>query len=563
MLSAKNMKFTSELQNRLMALQSWLLVFDSIVAGISVDLGFNIILSLSTSPEVSCFYPVPSINTSHKFISSTLQFIIFCILYPFTGWLADTKIGREKAIHLSLWFCWSGIVLQVISYCVQYGTCGLPVNIAKYGISVIALMLLMVGTAGLFTNIPPFGLDQLYDKPHTHSRAFIHWIVWGYYTGYCVGYIAFVPQSIYNPMLLMITIMVIFLVTSTALILHGRLNNKFNQSGVLKKNPYKMLYQVLKYACQHKTPVNRSALTYWENKIPNRIDLGKEKYGGPFKEIDIENTKTFWRIITVLLSTFGFFIVYYHTVLGVLYYTNSLKEATTTLNGYGSYVVWTAFDEVIVIVVPIVEFVIIPFFPKLEYFLLNPLRGFAITYVMMTLSLIAIIIIDTVGHFVTQDEVGCFLHNESKAINMSYLYYIIPFAFSSLVGALNVIFILEFIACQAPVNMSGMLTGMFWLIRAIYINIGVFLLIPFTYWELNGPGKISCSFWSLLIQLFICVFGLITYLVASRWYKQRQREESYDIYMRNIVEDNYMRVLANANTNDDKDVIFIVESVRY
>ena len=75
---------------------------------------------------------------------------------------------------MSLWFCWLGTVLQVISYCIQYGTCGLPVNIAKYGISVIALMLLMVGTAGLFTNIPPYGLDQLYDKPHTHSRAFIH-----------------------------------------------------------------------------------------------------------------------------------------------------------------------------------------------------------------------------------------------------------------------------------------------------------------------------------------------------------------------------------------------------
>ena len=96
------MKFTSELRNRLMNLQSWLLVFDSIVAGASIDLGFNIILSLSTSPEISCFHPVPIINTSHKFISSTLQFIIFCILYPFTGWLADTKIGRKKAIHLSL-----------------------------------------------------------------------------------------------------------------------------------------------------------------------------------------------------------------------------------------------------------------------------------------------------------------------------------------------------------------------------------------------------------------------------------------------------------------------------
>ena len=41
-------------------------------------------------------------------------------------------------------------------------------------------------------------------------------------------------------------------------------------------------------------------------------------------------------------------------------------------------------------------------------------------------------------------------------------------------------FILEFICSQAPVNMSGMLIGMFWLVRPIYINVAFFLLIPFT-----------------------------------------------------------------------------------
>ena len=64
-----------------------------------------------------------------------------------------------------------------ISYSIQYGTCALPVNIAKYGISGVALLLVMLGTAGLFTNIPAYGLDQLRDKPNTHARAFIHWIV--------------------------------------------------------------------------------------------------------------------------------------------------------------------------------------------------------------------------------------------------------------------------------------------------------------------------------------------------------------------------------------------------
>ena len=493
--------FISELKNRSLNLTSLLLVIDSVVVGACSAVGFNIILSLSTSAEVSCFYPIPSINSSHMFITSTLQFSVFCILYPLTGWFADIMIGRKKAIHLSLWSCWLGVLLQIISYCIQFGLCGLLVNLAKYGISSVALLLIIIGSAGLFTNIPPYGLDQLYDKSNSHSRAFIHWAVWGIYVGYSTGYIAFVSKSIYEPNLLITTSIVIFVESSFALCLHSKFDHKFEFSETLVKNPYKMVYLVLKYAWQNKYPENRSALTYWENKIPNRINLGKYKYGGPFKEEDVEDTKTFWRIMIVILSTFGFFIAYYHTVLGVLSYTNSFKDSTNSLNGYGSYALWSLFNELIVIIVPILELGIIPLFPKIEYFLTNPLRGFGITYVLLSISLIIMLTIDTIGHFITQYEVGCSLSSNASQVDMSYLYYMIPFAFSGIVGGLHTIFILEFICSQAPVNMNGMLTGMFWLVRAIYINIGAYLLMPFTNFDLNGPGRLDCSFWSLSTQL--------------------------------------------------------------
>ena len=40
-------------------------------------------------------------------------------------------------------------------------------------------------------------------------------------------------------------------------------------------NPYRLIYSVLKFAKQHKFPIQRSALTYWEDEIPSKIDLGK------------------------------------------------------------------------------------------------------------------------------------------------------------------------------------------------------------------------------------------------------------------------------------------------
>ena len=72
-------------------------------------------------------------------------------------------------------------------------------------------------------------------------------------------------------------------------------------------NPYRLIYDVLKFALRHKTPIDRSSLTYWEDEIPSRINLGKSKYGGPFTTEEVEDVKTFLRLIKVLLSLFGIF----------------------------------------------------------------------------------------------------------------------------------------------------------------------------------------------------------------------------------------------------------------
>ena len=106
--------------------------------------------------------------------------------------------------------------------------------------------------------------------------------------------------------------------------------------------------------------------TYWENKLRSRIDLGKRKYGGSFSEEDVENVKAFLRIVAVLLSTFGFFIPYYHALIGLLTYVNTFEGATSTLNGYGSFALWQVFDSQILLLIPVLELIIIPLFPKIK-----------------------------------------------------------------------------------------------------------------------------------------------------------------------------------------------------
>ena len=73
-------------------------------------------------------------------------------------------------------------------------------------------------------------------------------------------------------------------------------------------NPVKLIGQVLNYPRKNKYPKNRSALTYWEEDYPSRLDLGNEKYGGPFSVEQVKDVKTVLRLIPLLvISAVGLF----------------------------------------------------------------------------------------------------------------------------------------------------------------------------------------------------------------------------------------------------------------
>ncbi len=76
-------------------------------------------------------------------------------------------------------------------------------------------------------------------------------------------------------------------------------------NGVLIKepvtqNPFKLVYTVVKFAIKNNYPRCRSAFTYCEDELPSHLDLGKHKYGGPFTTEQMEDVKTFLRLLTVV-----------------------------------------------------------------------------------------------------------------------------------------------------------------------------------------------------------------------------------------------------------------------
>ncbi len=86
----------------------------------------------------------------------------------------------------------------------------------------------------------------------------------------------------------------------------------------------KIIYQVLKFAANHKAPLNRSALTYWEEDIPSRMDLGKSRYSGPFSTEQVEDVKTFFKVI-IVANTIGscFIIINFHIHSPIIIYLSA------------------------------------------------------------------------------------------------------------------------------------------------------------------------------------------------------------------------------------------------
>ena len=77
---------------------------------------------------------------------------------------------------------------------------------------------------------------------------------------------------------------------------------------------------MLNFARIHRWPLRRSAFTYCDDEKPSRIDLAKERYGGPFTTEQVEDVKTFLRILGLLLTLGPLFFYGYSILAHGFYY---------------------------------------------------------------------------------------------------------------------------------------------------------------------------------------------------------------------------------------------------
>ena len=163
----------------------------------------------------------------------------------------------------------------------------------------IAVLLLLCGIVSFSANVIQFDIDQLHDAPTDDSVLYIHWYVWTSYAGLLPMKLGFTISGFFSIISVCFISLPLFFLGVTLCIQRYKRHWFLIDSG--SRNPYKLVYKVIKFAKDHTNPIRRSAFTYYEDELPSRLDLGKKKYGGPFTTEQVEDVKVFLGILRVIL----------------------------------------------------------------------------------------------------------------------------------------------------------------------------------------------------------------------------------------------------------------------
>ena len=486
-------------------------------------------------------------------VTFILQNILVFVLFPVAGWLSDTKLGRYRAIYYSVWVMWLGVGITGLSYFARYvqpcsNDGGVLFILGKYVIPILALIVISIGAAGYFPNILAFILEQLIESSSALIRSYIYWFVWALFLGFLfadwVTIQLYIDDSVGDiDQWFIIPVFCCFFIFSAVLVVFFFFEKMFlSVFSIKKNNPYSIVFQVIVFAVKHKYPVNRSSLTFWEEELPGRLDLAKEKYGGPLRHEEVEDVKTLFRIILLFLSFLPFFIGYAGPLNQLVPFIRHLQSSENTAD---VLLVYFAEPGVTLVAVPILELIILPLFPKFEYFIQKPLRWMFVSMVGLVLCNISLVIIDYVAHDTASDTETCFINTDGEqGLNFNFRWAVLSMILWGICDLLIATSIFTFICSQAPYNMNGMLLGLFMFMQGIFEAIGSFITLGFG--ESSIDFKISCGLWYWFTLAIVSIFGCIVFFVAARLYNPRVRWE-VDRY-REVIENIYERQLQATDT---------------
>ena len=110
---------------------------------------------------------------------------------------------------------------------------------------------------------------------------------------------------------------------------------------------------------------------------------------------------------------------------------------------------------------------------------------------------------------------------------IDYRFLLIPKALSGLGATFIIPGSFELLVAQAPIEMRGIIVGLFYVANGLYEQIGWLLILPFKAFPSLWP---SCEFYYLVLNLVVMMVSLVGVILVGKWYKLRQRDDPFNPY---------------------------------
>ena len=436
--------------------------------------------------------------------------IILCsgyFFFPLFGLLADVWIGRYKAILIGIVLCFIPWIIMGIGFIFKSYNASEKILWVMFS---FVFIFHFCGFSSYTANIFQYNIDQLVGASADELNSVTYWHI---LSGPLVHFLYYLLQCLFysSTYFMMVTLIASGVSVSLVLVSHSFFKHKLENISLMK-NPIKLIVRVLCYARKHKYPENRSALTYWEEEVPSRLDLGKDKYGGPFTEEEVEDVKTVFRMLPLFICI-GAFILSDDT------YWSANKNFTlpTCLAVTDSQYYFCS-----VILILLYLFLIrVCFYKHIPSMLTRMSVGIFLAFI-VTVSKVIIFFIERSLHDINSFSKLLFIPQTIQGLSFI------------LVNPVS----LEFTVAQSPVHMRGVMVGL-WFVASWGFGNFINIIVKFLF---HCESQYICtSFYYYITKSVLVLIILIVFVILANCYKYRVRENEVNIVQ--IVDDHYQRYI--------------------
>ena len=487
----------------------------------------------------------------YPFIAVSLVRAVVFLLYPVAGLMGEVCLSRYKLMI-------AGTILALIGIFIAVPTLTKAIfnkendylgetckknECMDYSLLVPACVGLVIYQFGLGlfeANAIQFGADQLQFASNEKLSVFVNWYFWSLYATDIIypfiflGGIGVAISGVFS-----------FVSISIMLLCCCGCHSHFTTEPVGRINPVKHIFKVLNYARHHSQPVFRSAFTYGE--VPSRLDLAKNRYGGPFTTEEVEDVKTFGRILLVLISLF------------VIHLSPNTLTSLVVFAEYdtGDELRQFLYDVNVqhilpFLLIPVHMLIIRPCFNRYTYSItILKKMGTGLILVVMSLGLMTAVDV-SLYKFIERVNSSSYDVSLYSTFNESVSppNYILPVIIvSQFLNGLSLILVflsvLEFILAQGPRSMQGLLIGLWYAYQSVYLQLQIPALFLKSYQHFH--------YWLTILKTCLAVVSFTVFIIMSRCYKYRQREESSEINIQPVIEEYTERQLTTDRESFDYD----------